>query len=281
MFQWPKAIETLFKHDFLSMSMAYPSGQPATIFWVCIFDPSKTISWQFLSMYFWPIQNHFLVFYMELGSRGPVVYKPGVSIARRRAPVATRTLRRMALMSCAAAPQLGKSASAPSHRPPPVMDTRRTAPCARGRTSAELRSVPGLGLRAKLRAVPLNPIFRPRFPKPCFPGPRPFKTGRGHIEMHLGCFLHRICIWKCAKPLHKRTNPNIWGFLTLWEIILPAPRGEHIFEKRTQNKNQSKYCKFKDSNELGAPRNLTRIKVNLQYLGLQAKQEYANTIPIL
>jgi len=64
MSQWPEAIETLFKHHFLSMSMAYPSGQPATIFWqffeyvflahpkhfltifwVCIFDPSKTIVW--------------------------------------------------------------------------------------------------------------------------------------------------------------------------------------------------------------------------------------------
>jgi len=30
--KWPEAIETLFKHHFLNMSMAYPSGQPATIF---------------------------------------------------------------------------------------------------------------------------------------------------------------------------------------------------------------------------------------------------------
>jgi len=35
---------------------------------------------------------------------------------------------------------------------------------------------------AKFRAVPLNPIVRPRVPKPYFPAPGPFKIGRGRFE---------------------------------------------------------------------------------------------------
>ena len=41
-----------------------------------------------------------------------------------------------------------------------------------------------------------NPNFRPRSPKPYFPAPGLFKTGRGRVSMHLGCLLHRVCMWK-------------------------------------------------------------------------------------
>ena len=33
----------------------------------------------------------------------------------------------------------------------------------------------------EFRAEPLNPIFRPRVPKPYFPAPGPFKTNRGRV----------------------------------------------------------------------------------------------------
>jgi len=38
---------------------------------------------------------------------------------------------------------------------------------------------------ATFRAAPLNNFFRPRDPKPYFPAPGPFKTGRGCVGMHL------------------------------------------------------------------------------------------------
>ena len=38
-----------------------------------------------------------------------------------------------------------------------------------------------------------------------------------------------MCMWK--------RDPNIFGFIVFWGILLPALRGEHIFEKRTRNEN--------------------------------------------
>jgi len=37
-----------------------------------------------------------------------------------------------------------------------------------------------------------------------FSGPGALKRGRGRVQMHRGCFLHRICIWKWVKPLDNR-----------------------------------------------------------------------------
>lgn len=66
-------------------------------------------------------------------------------------------------------------------------------------------------------------FFRPRGPKPYFPATGPFKTFRGHVYMHLGCFLHRIYIWKLLKPLYTRWDPNICGFA--------SPSGRAYFRK--------------------------------------------------
>ena len=54
-----------------------------------------------------------------------------------------------------------------------------------------------------LQATP-KPILRPRVPNVYFPAPGPFKTGRGCVQMHLGCFLHRVCMRKLLKPLYNR-----------------------------------------------------------------------------
>jgi len=84
----------------------------------------------------------------------------------------------------------------------------------------------------------LNPWSRPRAPKSYFPARGPFKTGRGHVYMHLGLFLHRICMWKWVKPLHQLYHPNVWfSFYFLGGVLLPAHRGEHIFKKDTQREN--------------------------------------------
>jgi len=46
-----------------------------------------------------------------------------------------------------------------------------------------------------------------------------------------------------VKTLVNGWIPNISQFSTFTEVLLPALRGEHIFEKKTpQNKSQPKYC---------------------------------------
>ena len=61
--------------------------------------------------------------------------------------------------------------------------------------------------------------------------------------MHLECFLHRVRMRILLKPLRNRSDPNFLGFSTFVEVLLPALRGEHIFEtKNTKLKIQSKYC---------------------------------------
>jgi len=81
----------------------------------------------------------------------------------------------------------------------------------------------------------LNPIFRPRVPKPNFPVPGPFKTSRRRVEMHLGCCLLWICMWKWLQQLCNRYDPNTFGCAQFGKFLLPALRGEHLYEKRTQS----------------------------------------------
>jgi len=42
---------------------------------------------------------------------------------------------------------------------------------------------------------------------------------------------------KMIKTIAQSTRSKHFGMFVLWGVALPIPGGEHIFEKRTQNKN--------------------------------------------
>ena len=83
----------------------------------------------------------------------------------------------------------------------------------------------------------LNPIFRPRIPKPYFPVPGPSKQVGDVFKCIWGVFvasnLHVEMVKTVAQSLR---STNILGFLQFRGVLLPALRGEHIFEKRIQTK---------------------------------------------
>jgi len=85
----------------------------------------------------------------------------------------------------------------------------------------------------------LNPIFRPRVYKPYCPVAGPFKTGQGRVQMHLGCSLHRICMWKRVTIIqsvsfkHFRSSSIFGNFLC-------QPFKENIFSKSQSAPPKSK-----------------------------------------
>ena len=83
------------------------------------------------------------------------------------------------------------------------------------------------GNRTKLDASCI--FFRSPAPKHYFPVPGPFKTGRGRVWMHLGCFcLRQVCMWQCVKPLYYRWDPNI---LIFHNFRASQPFRENIFSQ--------------------------------------------------
>jgi len=77
--------------------------------------------------------------------------------------------------------------------------------------------------------------YLPVVTKPYLPAPWPFKTGRGRVWMHRGCLLHRICSEMGKTMVQAIRSKHSWICTMLGSF--PGPRGEHIFEKRTQNEN--------------------------------------------
>jgi len=98
-----------------------------------------------------------------------------------------------------------------------------------------MRSELRCAIYAKFRAVPLNPIFRPRAPEPYFSALGPFKRGRGRVSMPLFFGGHWTFDVEMVKPLYKRFH--ILGDAQHFGRFFCRPFGENTFSKRAPKPN--------------------------------------------
>lgn len=87
----------------------------------------------------------------------------------------------------------------------------------------------------------LNRILQPRGPIPYFPAPGTFKTRRGRVSMQLGCFLHRMCMWNCVKPLDIDKIRTFWySHFSQFGEFFCQPFRENTFSKNTSQTRKRK-----------------------------------------
>ena len=71
-----------------------------------------------------------------------------------------------------------------------------------------------------------------------FSDPGSLNPSREDVQMHLGCLLYRVCMWIWLKPLYYRSNLNIVGCSTFWNVFVASPSGITPFRK-THQKHKS------------------------------------------
>ena len=112
-----------------------------------------------------------------------------------------------------------------------------------------------------LQRLPLILLNFVGCPKPYFsvPGPSTLFSDPGALQNRSGMCLNACVVFVSSnvhagmlKIIVKSIEPSIWGFSTFVEVRLPALRGEHLFEKGTQNIDQSKYSISQNFNECRA-----------------------------
>ena len=89
---------------------------------------------------------------------------------------------------------------------------------------------------ATFRAVSLNPILRPRVPKPIFSGCGALQNRSGTCLDASGLFFAKKLRVEMVKPLYKRCDPNILGFQTFLNGSFASLLGRIHFRKTHPNK---------------------------------------------